>query len=189
MGYILISFSTGSLLGIYVGFYYLFIYIFISINIFTIYLMFYRHDKSLIENITDLTAILFSNFYLAIIFSLSILSLAGIPPFIGFFGKLYVFLVLIDSGNYFIAFYLILMSIVSGVYYIRMIRFILFFIEKKNDIIFNNIIELPLLSAYLIVFLIILNICLIFLQYPLCLIFQKELINQSLLNIDNIICI
>lgn len=56
-------------------------------------------------------------------------SLAGIPPFIGFFSKLFILYGLVQIEMYFIVVLLILISVISVFYYIRFIK-ILFF-EKK----------------------------------------------------------
>jgi NADH-quinone oxidoreductase subunit N len=55
----------------------------------------------------------------ALAFSLFLLSLAGIPPTAGFFGKLYVFQAAIDAGLYKLAIIGLLNSIVGAYYYLR----------------------------------------------------------------------
>jgi NADH-quinone oxidoreductase subunit N len=55
----------------------------------------------------------------ALAFSLFLLSLAGIPPTAGFFGKLYVFQAAIDAGLYKLAVIGLLNSIVGAYYYLR----------------------------------------------------------------------
>jgi NADH-ubiquinone oxidoreductase chain 2 len=48
--------------------------------------------------------------------------MAGIPPFIGFFGKQSVIYSAIDSGFYFMTFVAILVSVISAAYYLRLIK-------------------------------------------------------------------
>jgi NADH-quinone oxidoreductase subunit N len=55
----------------------------------------------------------------AIAFSLFLLSLAGVPPTAGFFGKLYVFSAAIDSELYALAIIGLLNSVLGAYYYIR----------------------------------------------------------------------
>jgi len=55
----------------------------------------------------------------ALVFSLFLLSLAGIPPTAGFFGKLYVFSAAIDSGLYVLTVIGLLNSVVAAYYYLR----------------------------------------------------------------------
>jgi NADH-quinone oxidoreductase subunit N len=55
----------------------------------------------------------------ALAFSLFLLSLAGIPPTAGFFGKLYVFRAAIDSELYAVAVIGLLNSVIGAYYYLR----------------------------------------------------------------------
>ncbi len=62
----------------------------------------------------------------ALAFSLFLLSLAGIPPTAGFFGKLYVIGAAIDSELYLLAVIALLNSIVGAYYYLRVMVFMYF---------------------------------------------------------------
>jgi NADH-quinone oxidoreductase subunit N len=58
-------------------------------------------------------------------------SMAGIPPLIGFFAKLGVFLALVKTGFYSVEFYLValisfLCSVISTFYYIRIVKILHF---------------------------------------------------------------
>jgi NADH-quinone oxidoreductase subunit N len=55
----------------------------------------------------------------ALVFSVFLLSLAGVPPAAGFFGKLYVFSAAIDSGLYWLTILGLLNSAVGAYYYLR----------------------------------------------------------------------
>ncbi|MEZ4225312.1 MAG: NADH-quinone oxidoreductase subunit N [Polyangiaceae bacterium] len=59
----------------------------------------------------------------ALAFSLFLLSLAGIPPTAGFFGKLYVFQAAIDSELYLLAVLGLVNSLIGAYYYLRVIVF------------------------------------------------------------------
>ena len=58
---------------------------------------------------------------LALAFSLFLLSLAGVPPLAGFFGKFYLFRVAIDSGYITLAIIGLLNSVVAAYYYLRVL--------------------------------------------------------------------
>jgi NADH-quinone oxidoreductase subunit N len=60
-------------------------------------------------------------------FSSFLFSLAGIPPFAGFFGKFLVFCVLAVSGLLLPAILLLLVSVMTAYYYIRFVRILFFF--------------------------------------------------------------
>jgi hypothetical protein len=59
---------------------------------------------------------------LSLSFAITLFSMAGIPPFIGFFGKQSVIYSAIDSGFYFMTFIAILVSVISAVYYLKLIK-------------------------------------------------------------------
>jgi NADH-quinone oxidoreductase subunit N len=176
MGYILLSLSLGSYASIYVAFYYLFVYILVSINIFTIFLILYREKGTPIKNIVEVANISHSNFFLAILFSLAILSVAGIPPLAGFFGKIYAFSFLIETGNYYLALFVVLISVLSCAYYIRLVRFILFR-EKNDKVPIFNYIHITEIQSILLIFLFFINFFFLFLQTPIILIFDNILLS------------
>ena len=64
------------------------------------------------------------------------LSMAGIPPFIGFFGKFYVFIAAIESQLYFLAILGVLASVISAFYYLRIIKG-MYFDEASNTDLFD----------------------------------------------------
>jgi len=68
--------------------------------------------------------------------TITLFSLAGIPPLIGFFAKLMVLLSILSSGSYFVAVIIILFSVVSASYYLRLIRTIHFDSTSITD---NNV--------------------------------------------------
>jgi NADH-quinone oxidoreductase subunit N len=55
----------------------------------------------------------------ALAFSVFLLSLAGVPPLAGFFGKLYVFTAAIDAGLYWLTVLGLLNSVIAAYYYLR----------------------------------------------------------------------
>jgi NADH-quinone oxidoreductase subunit N len=57
----------------------------------------------------------------ALPFSLFLLSLAGIPPTAGFFGKWFLFRAAIDSGFYWLALLALINSVVAAYYYLRVL--------------------------------------------------------------------
>jgi len=101
MGYVLLIFSCFSPFSINVVLVYLFTYIMSSLNIFCILLFFRRqYSAAKIRNLTEFSIMLRANGILALIFSLVVLSQAGIPPLAGFFGKFFLFSLLMDSSDF-----------------------------------------------------------------------------------------
>ena len=67
-----------------------------------------------------------SNPALALTFAITLFSMAGIPPLVGFFAKLMVVYSATQNGYLFIATIAILVSVLSAAYYLRVIRVIFF---------------------------------------------------------------
>jgi NADH-ubiquinone oxidoreductase chain 2 len=75
-----------------------------------------------IKFISELKGFFFSNPILSISLTICLLSMAGTPPFLGFFSKQFVLYSAIESGYYFMAISGILVSIISASYYLKIIR-------------------------------------------------------------------
>ena len=58
--------------------------------------------------------------------------MAGIPPFIGFFGKFYVFIAALQQELYVITVLGVLASVISAFYYLRIIK-IMYFDENFDE--------------------------------------------------------
>jgi NADH-quinone oxidoreductase subunit N len=78
------------------------------------------------KNLSDLVALNRSNPILAFTLTASFFSLAGIPPFIGFYAKFTIFLVSVELSIYIIVILSLLLSIISPFYYIIIIKIIYF---------------------------------------------------------------
>lgn len=69
---------------------------------------------------------------ISIIFSSTLFSMAGVPPFIGFFTKLLILLAFLNKSFFFLAFYFTPIVLLSLYFYIQNIRFICTFSFNKN---------------------------------------------------------
>jgi NADH-quinone oxidoreductase subunit N len=76
--------------------------------------------------ISNLINIFKLNYIWSISFLVVFFSIGGIPPFGGFFSKLFVFLELAYMNKFVVAFVLIFLSSISVFYYIRIIKIIYF---------------------------------------------------------------
>lgn len=95
-------------------------------------------NNSPIQLIDQLKGYFYINPFLALSLAITLFSFAGIPPLIGFFGKMLILSAAIDNGYIFMALVAILTSVISAVYYLAIIKQIFF---DKNDYRLNDELE------------------------------------------------
>jgi NADH-quinone oxidoreductase subunit N len=135
VGYVLIALVAASDQGLKSASIYMFIYLIMNISIFSIILSLKKAD-SYIENISELSGLSNSNPVISTSLAIIMLSMAGIPPFIGFFGKFYVFIAAIESEQYLLAILGVLASVISAFYYLRIIK-VMYFDDTNNGEVFE----------------------------------------------------
>jgi NADH-quinone oxidoreductase subunit N len=121
-GYILIGVYAGGQAGLAAVLYYLFVYMFMNFGAFAVVTMLAGRDGDH-DRIEDLRGLGQRSPVLAVAMSVFMLSLAGFPPSVGFFGKLFLFTAGVSSGTAGVILVVIavLMSVVSVYYYIRVL--------------------------------------------------------------------
>jgi NADH-quinone oxidoreductase subunit N len=125
MGYALIGLAAGTETGIRGVLIYLLTYVAMSAGAFACIIAMRRGGKQ-VERIADLGGLARTDLGLATLLAIFMFSMAGIPPFAGFFGKLYVFLAAVQSGMWFLAILGVLTSVVGCFYYLRIIKVMFF---------------------------------------------------------------
>lgn len=124
MGFALLAFSSGVAEGVQVMYGYLLVYMLSGISLWAIFFstkMKYATDKHSKE-LSDFSSLTKSNNVLAVFLVVVFLSLAGFPPFVGFYAKMSVFTAAVEASMYFVTIFAILCSVVSTYYYIRIIK-------------------------------------------------------------------
>jgi NADH-ubiquinone oxidoreductase chain 2 len=81
-----------------------------------------RQQYKDISYISEFKGLFFSNPLLSLSLSLSLFSMAGIPPLIGFFSKQLVLYSALQNGYYFISLVAIIVSVISCSYYLQIIK-------------------------------------------------------------------
>lgn len=129
-GYLLLSFSSGNIEGLQMMFYYLAIYMISGLTFWAVYLFLINKDDVYFnknnKELGDLVLLKESNPMLAFILTMTLFSIAGIPPLVGFLIKLGVFSVVVKSSAYLISLISILLTVISTFYYIRLIKVLYF---------------------------------------------------------------
>ena len=125
MGYALVGLAVGTADGVRGVLIYMATYVFMSAGVFACIIAMRRRGRQL-EKIGDLAGLARSDPGLALAMAVFMFSMAGIPPFSGFFGKLYVFLPAVQSGYWTLAVIGVLTSVVGAFYYLRVIKVMYF---------------------------------------------------------------
>jgi NADH-quinone oxidoreductase subunit N len=119
-GYIMVAIAAHSSIGIAAAMFYLAAYAFMNIGAFAVITHFSRQGEKYVE-IEDLAGLGWKQPMTAGLFSISLLSLIGIPLTGGFFGKFYIFKAALDSHLVWLAVLGLLNSAVAAYYYLRIL--------------------------------------------------------------------
>ncbi|HVP42464.1 MAG TPA: NADH-quinone oxidoreductase subunit N [Terriglobales bacterium] len=123
VGYMLLGLIAGdkyspSGTGIKGILFYLMVYTFMNLGAFAV-LTSLRRREIIGDEIDDISGLYFKAPAEAMLMFVFLLSLAGIPPFAGFYGKYFIFLSLIETGHYGLASIAVLYVAVAMYYYLR----------------------------------------------------------------------
>jgi NADH-quinone oxidoreductase subunit N len=130
MGYSFIALSTGNYSGVEASMFYTSVYMLSSLCAWSVLLCLriknnkvsYKYSKEL----GDLSGLCITHKGFSFTFAVSMLSLAGLPPLIGFVSKWIVFLILMNNHLFFSIIISLVCSVISTFYYIRIIKVIYF---------------------------------------------------------------
>ncbi|MGD9318053.1 MAG: NADH-quinone oxidoreductase subunit N [Anaerolineae bacterium] len=122
-GYILVGVAAYNELGTSAMLFYLFAYAFMNVGAFAILIAVGRFDSSAEggETLNDLTGLAARKPWLAAAMTLFMLSLAGVPPLVGFLAKFNVFSAAVQAGLVWLAVIGVVNSVISAYYYLRVV--------------------------------------------------------------------
>ena len=122
MGFILWGMEIGSFESIQASLVYMILYVTMSISIFAIILA-----LGVVRNlIVEFSGLSRREPALAITLALTLLSIAGIPPLVGFLSKWLVLLPGVVNQYYLVSVLAVVCSVIAGVYYVRIVKIIYF---------------------------------------------------------------
>ncbi|HKW60483.1 MAG TPA: NADH-quinone oxidoreductase subunit N [Candidatus Dormibacteraeota bacterium] len=119
-GYVLIGVIAGGQNGLSAVLYYLFVYMFMNFGAFAVITLLAGAEGDR-DSFADLEGLGRRGPVLAVAMTIFMLSLAGFPPSVGFFGKLFLFTAGVGAGYTWLVVWAVLMSVVSVFYYIRVL--------------------------------------------------------------------
>jgi len=114
-------------------------------------------NGTILNKLNNLIYLKKSNPTFAFSFAILLFSLAGIPPLMGFFNKLFILLSLSLTNNLYFLLIIVVFSSISSFYYIRMIKMLLFDFNKN----YSYVMLLDKIKSYLISSFLIFNLCFI----------------------------
>ncbi|SDE01218.1 NADH-quinone oxidoreductase subunit NuoN [Limimaricola pyoseonensis] len=131
MGFALMGLASGTAFGVQAMLIYMAIYVTMNIGTFAFILSMERDGRP----VTDIRALNMYSRYApmrALAMLVLLFSLAGVPPMVGFFGKLYVLRAAYEGGLTWLAILGVIASVIGAYYYLRIVYFMYFGEEKES---------------------------------------------------------
>ena len=125
MGFALMGLASGTVYGVQAMLIYMSIYVVMNIGVFAFIMSMEREGQP----VTDITALnMYSASYPGRALAVLVLmfSLAGVPPMLGFFSKIYVLTAAYEGGLVWLAIMGVIASVIGAFYYLRIVYFMYF---------------------------------------------------------------
>ncbi|WP_336279308.1 NADH-quinone oxidoreductase subunit NuoN [Bartonella sp. CB175] len=152
IGYALVGLAAGDMLGVKSVILYMTIYLGMTLGSFA-FILGMRSNNGNVENIYDLSGLIKTNPFMAVVMTIQLFSLAGIPPMAGFFGKWYTFSAAVHAGLVPFVVIGMIASVVGAFYYLRVIKIMWFDSAKTHFVTLSSELQFCLgLSALFILF-------------------------------------
>lgn len=119
-GYIMLAVISGTAMGMSSLVYYILVYMFSNLAVFGVVSVIENHSGKI--NINDYNGLYQTNPKLSVVMMLALFSLAGIPPFAGFFSKFFVFSAAAQQGFYVLVFIALVNTLISLYYYLLVVK-------------------------------------------------------------------
>lgn len=120
-GYIMLAVISGSAIGMTSLVFYVLVYMVANLAAFGVINVIEQNSKGKME-IDDYNGLYKSNPKLSFIMTIALFSLAGIPPFAGFFSKFFIFMAAFEQGFHLLVFIALLNTVISLFYYLKVIK-------------------------------------------------------------------
>ena len=121
IGFILLGFATGVLSGYASAVFYVLVYVLMSLAAFGVVILLNKkgYEADLISDYKGLSK---HSPWFALMMLIVMFSMAGVPPFIGFYAKLFVLQQVISAGFITLAVIAVVFAVISAYYYLQIIR-------------------------------------------------------------------
>jgi len=119
-GYIMLGVIGGSAQGMTALVYYVLVYMVANLGVFTVIAIVEQRSGKI--EMDDYNGLYLTNPKLAFLMTLALFSLAGIPPFAGFFSKFFIFMAAFQSGFHLLVFIALVNTVISLYYYLLIVK-------------------------------------------------------------------
>ncbi len=125
VGFILLGFLAGTPSGYRAALFYTITYVIMALGSFAMIVLLSRQGFEA-DQIEDFRGLAQRNPWFAWMMLFLMVSTAGVPPFVGFFAKLYVIQAVLDAGLTWLAIAAVLFSVIGAFYYLRIVKVMFF---------------------------------------------------------------
>lgn len=125
VGFILLGILAGTPQGYQAAMFYTLAYVIMAVGSFGMIILLSRKGYEA-DELNDFKGLNARSPWFAAVMLMFMFSTAGVPPFIGFFAKLYVILAVLDEGMVWLAALAVFFSVIGAYYYIRIVRLMYF---------------------------------------------------------------
>ena len=132
VGFIMLGFVTGVISGYGAAVFYVFVYILMSLAAFGIVILLNKKGFEA-DQISDFKGLSKHSPWFALMMLVVMLSMAGVPPFIGFYAKFFILQQVISAGFVTLAVVAVVFAVISAYYYLQIIKS-MYFDEADKDI-------------------------------------------------------
>ena len=125
VGFILLGILAGTTQGYQAAMFYTITYVIMAVGSFGMILLLSRKGFEA-DQLDDFKGLNQRSPWFAAVMLMLMFSTAGVPPFIGFFAKLFVILAVLDRGMVWLAAVAVFFSVIGAFYYIRIVKLMYF---------------------------------------------------------------
>jgi NADH-quinone oxidoreductase subunit N len=140
IGFVLLGFVTGVLEGYGSAIFYVFVYILMSLAAFGSIIVLNRSGFEA-DQISDFRGLSKHSPWFALIMLAVMLSMAGVPPFIGFYSKLFILQQVVSEGYVILAIIAVIFAVISAYYYLQIIK-MMYFDDADKEIVISAPLDL-----------------------------------------------
>ncbi len=147
MGFLLLGILSGTFAGYSAAMFYSISYVLMSLGSFGLVVYLSRNGVEA-ENLDDFKGLNSRHPWLAALMVILMFSMAGIPPFVGFYAKLSILQSLVGAGFTWLAVVAVMFSLIGAFYYLRVVKLLYFDTPKADAPVFTPALDIQaLLSA------------------------------------------